>query len=59
VGGHWQALTVDFAYNYLTADNVDWDNDVGKAPNPGGGPVTGKFKDTDAHLFGLTFIYKF
>lgn len=64
VGGHWQALTVDFAYNYLTADNVDWDNEVGDAgltgnPPTGSTRVTGKFKDTDAHLFGLTFIYKF
>jgi long-chain fatty acid transport protein len=63
VGGHWQALTVDFAYNYLTADNIDWDNEVGDAIGPGvlagGDRVRGKFKDTDAHLFGLTFIYKF
>jgi long-chain fatty acid transport protein len=59
VGGHWQALTVDFAYNYLSSKSKDWDNEVGDATNPGGGRVTGKFKDVDAHLLGLTFIYKF
>jgi long-chain fatty acid transport protein len=64
VGGHWEALTVDFAYNYLTSKNKDWDNKVGDDVGPGefvdpDSRVRGKFKDTDAHLLGLTFIYKF
>ena len=61
-GGHFQEFSADLAYQYVDAESVkmgstageDTVYDVGAA-----GPLTGKFKDVDAHIIALNLTYRF
>jgi long-chain fatty acid transport protein len=62
-GGHYKALTVDFAYNYLWDEDREWNNSKGD-PSPalaaaGATRITGTFTDGAAHIFGLNLTYRF
>jgi long-chain fatty acid transport protein len=55
-----EKMTFDFAYNYLDDESRDFNNEVGDSPAGLGLPrMTGKFKDVDAHIFGINLSYKF
>jgi long-chain fatty acid transport protein len=62
-GVHQENMTFDFAYNYLQDESRDFNNTVGDSPvlpAPLTMPrMTGKFKDVNAHIFGINFAYKF
>jgi long-chain fatty acid transport protein len=60
-GGHYEAFTADLAYQYVDAESTKLGNegqdpvyDAGAA-----GPLTGKFKDVDAHIVAVNLTYKF
>jgi long-subunit fatty acid transport protein len=53
-------MAFDFAYNYLDGESRDFNNEVGDSPAGVGLPrMTGRFKDVDAHIFGINLSYKF
>jgi len=63
-GVHHENMTFDFAYNYLQDESRDFNNAVGDAPvisNPALAlpRTTGKFKDVNAHIFGINLSYAF
>lgn len=60
-GLNFNKITLDFAYNYLDDEDRDFNNPVGEeAPYGYAAPtLTGKFKDIDAHIFGVSLTYKF
>lgn len=61
-GGHYGSLDVDFAYNYLDDESRKLGSTAGEddiAENTPVGPLEGKFKDVDAHIFSLNLTYKF
>jgi long-chain fatty acid transport protein len=61
-GGHYQAFTADLAYQYVDAESVKMgstaanDQVTGIAGTP---PLTGKFKDVDAHIIAFNLTYRF
>ena len=61
--GHFNNFTVDIAYNYLDDEDRTWNNRKGDPSTAlaatGARRITGKFKDGDAHLFGLNLTYRF
>jgi long-chain fatty acid transport protein len=61
--GHFNKMTLDFAYNYLADEDRNFDNSKGNAVGSGalagGTRVTGTFKDSNAHIFGLNLTYRF
>jgi long-chain fatty acid transport protein len=59
LGVKFDRFTADLAYNYLQSKDRSFDNSVGDAPNPGGGRVTGDFKDADMHILVVNINYKF
>ncbi len=52
-------LYCDFFFTYVYTKDRTWNNDLGNAPNPGGGPVTGEFSDYNTFIFGSNITYKF
>ena len=53
---------MDFAYNYLDDESRDLGSTAGDddvAENTPVGPLEGKFKDVDAHIFSLNLTYRF
>jgi len=60
-GGHYEGFTADLAYQYVDAESVKLGRegqdpvfDAGAA-----GPLTGKFKDVDAHIIAFNLSYRF
>jgi len=60
-GGHYEGFTADLAYQYIDAESTklgregeDPVYDAGAA-----GPLTGKFKDVDAHIIAFNLSYRF
>ena len=60
-GGHFKGFDADLAYQYIDAESVklgregqDPVYDAGAA-----GPLTGKFKDVDAHIIAFNLTYRF
>jgi long-chain fatty acid transport protein len=49
----------DFFITYVYTKDRTWNDAAGKVPNPGGGPITGEFKDYRSYLFGSNITYKF
>jgi long-subunit fatty acid transport protein len=49
----------DFFLTYVYTKGRPWNNSLGAVPNPGGGPITGEFKDYNTFLFGNNITYKF
>jgi long-chain fatty acid transport protein len=49
----------DFFFTYVYTKDRTWNNAFGSAPNPGGGPVTGEFKDYNSFIIGSNITYKF
>jgi long-chain fatty acid transport protein len=61
-GTHYKGFDLDFAYNYLDDESRKLGSTAGQDDvyhATGVGPLTGKFKDVDAHIFGLNLTYKF
>lgn len=58
-GTHYGNVTVDFAYNYIDSQSQTYNNLTGDEPNPGGGRVTGTFRDNNCHILILQFDYHF
>jgi long-chain fatty acid transport protein len=59
-GVKYEKMAFDFAYNYLDGESRDFNNEVGDSPAGVGLPrMTGRFKDVDAHIFGINLSYKF
>jgi long-chain fatty acid transport protein len=58
-GTRLKGFTLDFAYNYLDDEKRTFDNEKGEVGPPASGRITGKFKDVDAHIFGLNLTYRF
>ncbi|MBU1171528.1 MAG: outer membrane protein transport protein [Proteobacteria bacterium] len=49
----------DFFFSYVKTNDRTWNNAIGNAPNPGGGPVSGEFKDYGTYIIGSNITYKF
>jgi long-chain fatty acid transport protein len=49
----------DFFFSYVYTKDRNWNNNAGSAPNPGGGRVTGEFKDYRTYILGNNISYKF
>ncbi len=61
MGIHVSRLTLDLAYNYVQDQDRRWNNAAGDVKL---GPialtrVTGRFEQTDAHLFSVSLSYRF
>jgi long-subunit fatty acid transport protein len=53
----FEKLTVDYAYNYLVEVDRGLGHEVGDLG--AAGERNGKFEDIHAHIFMITFSYKF
>jgi len=58
-GTHYGDVTIDFSYNYVDSLSRSYNNISGDGPNPGGGRVTGEFKDNNCHIITLQCDYHF
>jgi long-chain fatty acid transport protein len=60
-GGHYEAFTADLAYQYVDAESVKMGSTAGEDSvyDATGVPLTGKFKDVDAHIVAVNLTYKF
>ena len=63
-GGHYEAFTLDLAYQYAAAESVKLGSETGqdainRPPVSAAGPLTGKIKDVDAHIIALDLTYRF
>jgi long-chain fatty acid transport protein len=59
VGSMIGPLYSDFYFAYVYTKDRNWDNAFGRVPNPGGGPVTGEFKDYNTFLIGSNISFNF
>ena len=62
LGGHFKEFSADLAYQYVDAESVKMGSTAGEdaiADNTPVGPLTGKFKDVDAHIIALNLTYRF
>ena len=61
-GGHFKGFDADLAYQYVDAESVKLGSSVGQDPvfeAGAAGPLTGKFKDVDAHIIAVNLSYRF
>jgi long-chain fatty acid transport protein len=61
-GGHFKGFDADLAYQYVDAESVKLGSNVGQDPvfeAAAAGPLTGKFKDVDAHIIAVNLSYRF
>jgi long-chain fatty acid transport protein len=49
----------DFFFTYVYTKDQTWNNASGAVPNPGGGPITGEFKNYRTFMIGNNITYKF
>ena len=49
----------DFYFTYVYTKDASWNNAIGNVPNPGGGPITGRFQDRETFVIGNNITYKF
>jgi long-chain fatty acid transport protein len=52
-------LYSDFFFTYVYTKDRIWNNAAGSVPNPGGGQITGEFKDYQTFMIGNNITYKF
>lgn len=60
-GSHFKGFDADLAYQYVDAQSTDL-GDEGQDPvfdAGAAGPLTGKFKDVDAHIIAFNLTYRF
>jgi len=61
LGSHFKGFDADLAYQYVDAESTDL-GDEGQDPvfeAGAAGPLTGKFKDVDAHIIAFNLTYRF
>lgn len=61
-GGHFKGFDADLAYNYVDAESIKLGRTAGEDDvfdAPAAGPLTGKFKDSDAHIVSFNLTYRF
>lgn len=61
-GGHFKGFDADLAYQYVDAESVKLGRTAGQDPvfdAGAAGPLTGKFKDVDAHIIAFNLTYRF
>jgi hypothetical protein len=46
-------------FTYVYTKDRTWNNAAGSVPNPGGGQITGEFKDYHTFMIGNNLTYKF
>jgi len=59
IGSMIGPLYSDFYFSYVHTKDRTWNNTIGSATNPGGGQVTGEFRDYGSILIGGSLTYKF
>jgi long-chain fatty acid transport protein len=59
LGSSFGRFTADVSYSYQVTKDRTYNNTVGDEANPGGGRVTGEFKDIDSHLIVVNVTLKF
>ncbi len=59
LGTQYGDVTIDCAYNYIDSRNRNYNNLLGDQLNPGGGRVTGKFRDNNCHVIIIQCDYHF